>query len=74
MIYQGKTREEEGLEIEAARLKLTRKYGSKSTNKLIAGDNLSVLKNFYENKSIKGKVELIYIDPPFWHRPRFCRF
>jgi len=65
LIYQGKVKEEEVLKIKAAQLKLTKKYGSKSTNKLIAGDNLSILKNLYENKNIKGRVELIYIDPPF---------
>ncbi|MEX0916919.1 MAG: transcriptional repressor LexA [Candidatus Paceibacterota bacterium] len=65
LIYRGKTKEEEVFEIDAARLNLTGKYGSKSINKLIAGDNLGILKNLYENKNIKGKVELIYIDPPF---------
>ena len=40
-------------------------------NLLIFGDNLQILKTFYENKDplvkdkIKGKVKLIYIDPPF---------
>ena len=65
LIYRGKIKEEEVLEIKAAQLKLTKKYGSKSVNKLIAGDNLGVLKNLYENKNIKNNVELIYIDPPF---------
>jgi len=40
-------------------------------NLLVFGDNLQILKTFYENKDplvkdkIKGKVKLIYIDPPF---------
>lgn len=40
-------------------------------NMLIFGDNLQFLKNIYENEDplikdkIKGKVRLIYIDPPF---------
>ena len=40
-------------------------------NMLVFGDNLQFLKNIYENDDpliqdkIKGKVRLIYIDPPF---------
>lgn len=34
-------------------------------NMLIQGDNLKVLKSFLENPEVKGKVRLIYIDPPF---------
>jgi adenine-specific DNA-methyltransferase len=34
-------------------------------NMLIFGDNLIALKLLYKNSSIKGKVRLIYIDPPF---------
>lgn len=40
-------------------------------NLLIFGDNFQVLKTFYENidemikNKVKGKVKLIYIDPPF---------
>lgn len=40
-------------------------------NLLVFGDNLQILKTLYENKDlliknkIKGKVKLIYIDPPF---------
>lgn len=34
-------------------------------NMLIFGDNLTALKLLYQNSSIKGKVRLIYIDPPF---------
>lgn len=41
------------------------------TNLLIFGDNLQILKTFYYNEDsiiknkIKGRVKLIYIDPPF---------
>ena len=40
-------------------------------NMLVFGDNLQLLKNIYENEDplikdkIKGKVKIIYIDPPF---------
>lgn len=40
-------------------------------NMLVFGDNLQLLKNIYENEDpvikdkVKGKVKIIYIDPPF---------
>jgi len=40
-------------------------------NRLIEGDNLSVLKALYDDPSIKGKVRLVYIDPPFSTKRKF---
>lgn len=46
-------------------------YSKDWNNLLVFGDNLQILKTFNENKDplvknkIKGKVKLIYIDPPF---------
>src|SRR3989344_446333 len=34
-------------------------------NMLILGDNLEILKKLLSNNSIRGKIKLIYIDPPF---------
>jgi len=34
-------------------------------NKLVFGDNLQALKFMLKNPEVKGKVRLIYIDPPF---------
>ena len=36
-----------------------------SRNKLIQGDNLEVLKALLEDYNLKGKIDLVYIDPPF---------
>jgi adenine-specific DNA-methyltransferase len=36
-----------------------------SPNKLIFGENLLVLKNLIEKQGLAGKIDLIYIDPPF---------
>ncbi|WP_086047894.1 site-specific DNA-methyltransferase [Hugenholtzia roseola] len=36
-----------------------------SPNKLIFGENLLVLKNLVEKQNFVGKIDLIYIDPPF---------
>lgn len=35
------------------------------SNKLIFGDNLTVLKSLLYKHNLKGKIDLIYIDPPF---------
>ena len=46
-------------------------YSKDWHNLLVFGDNLQTLKTFYEDKDplikgkVKGKVKLIYIDPPF---------
>ena len=34
-------------------------------NKLIKGDNLKILKSLLEDYNLKGKIDLVYIDPPF---------
>ncbi len=41
------------------------------TNKLIFGDNLQVLKELMYDQGVKGKVKLIYIDPPFATKQEF---
>jgi site-specific DNA-methyltransferase (adenine-specific)/adenine-specific DNA-methyltransferase len=35
------------------------------TNRLIFGDNLQVMKRLLDDPQVKGKVKLVYIDPPF---------
>ncbi|MCC6442484.1 MAG: site-specific DNA-methyltransferase [Armatimonadetes bacterium] len=34
-------------------------------NKLYLGDNLPILKHLYEDRNIRGKVQVVYIDPPY---------
>lgn len=72
LIYAGKAREEDIIaDTLAAPLQEVRTFNSDNkfdddwTNKLIFGDNLMALKSLYEDPKIKGKVKLIYIDPPF---------
>ncbi len=36
-----------------------------SPNKLIFGENTLVLKNLIEKQNLAGKIDLVYIDPPF---------
>jgi adenine-specific DNA-methyltransferase len=59
------------LEVSGSALKEITSYEKKdlgdkdSFNRLILGDNLTVLKSLMLDPSVKGKVRLIYIDPPF---------
>jgi adenine-specific DNA-methyltransferase len=36
-----------------------------SSNRLIFGDNLGILRNLLNDRSVSGKIQLVYIDPPF---------
>lgn len=60
LTYEGKKEEKEILAIESAKVQLVWGEG---TNKLYYGDNLSILASLIPN--YKGKVRLIYIDPPY---------
>jgi site-specific DNA-methyltransferase (adenine-specific)/adenine-specific DNA-methyltransferase len=76
--FSGKMRKEDILsdtdEVTNVPFQLDKEFGTeddKWSNKLIFGDNLQILKSLYYNTDplirdeIKGKVQLIYIDPPF---------
>ena len=79
LTYAGKAREEDIIaDTLAAPLQEVRTFNSDQkfddwTNKLVFGDNLMVLKSLYENPEIKGKVKLIYIDPPFATKQDFMK-
>jgi adenine-specific DNA-methyltransferase len=49
----------------AAKLRVADAVGDSRKNKLILGDNLSILKTLSSDPSVRGSVNLIYIDPPF---------
>jgi len=69
LTYADKEREEDILaDTFAVPLQPVKTFGSNGdgwTNKLIFGDNLQVLKTLMNAPEVKGKVRLIYIDPPF---------
>jgi DNA modification methylase len=80
LVYAGKGRKEEILSTtKAAPLQKVRTFNSGNKfeddweNKLILGDNLKVLKSLADNTEIKGKVKLIYIDPPFATKKDFMK-
>ena len=61
--YPNKKTESQILNTEKATLEI--QTGQGAVNKLIQGDNLAVLKSLLEDYDLGGKVDLIYIDPPF---------
>ncbi|MGB5592447.1 MAG: site-specific DNA-methyltransferase [Crocosphaera sp.] len=62
--YEGKLSEETILNLPSATCVMLGKVG-KEINRLYYGDNFSILLSFLQDSNIKGKVKLIYIDPPF---------
>jgi len=64
LIYESKNLEEDILE-KTENTPLFSVSGKSSVNKLIQGENLSVLKTLLTDFKLKGKADLVYIDPPF---------
>src|SRR3989338_7753675 len=62
LTYENKKREKDILD-KTPRAELRLISGEGAVNKLIHGDNLSILKTLLDD--YQGKVDLIYIDPPF---------
>ncbi|MBI3836498.1 MAG: site-specific DNA-methyltransferase [Planctomycetia bacterium] len=69
LIYPGKiTRDELLHQIAPAKMRRTSIFGENCQirkNRLYHGDNLPVLKTFYLDQEICGRVQLVYIDPPY---------
>jgi adenine-specific DNA-methyltransferase len=70
--YSGKDSEKDVLtSATGARLRVVRKHGeigfsdSDWTNMLVLGDNFQVLGALIQEDSVRGRVRLVYIDPPF---------
>ncbi|GAB4441001.1 MAG: hypothetical protein Fur0044_37450 [Anaerolineae bacterium] len=62
--YEGKRTNAEILATAPAAIKILRQ-SHEAENRLYYGDNLPILASFLYDDSIRGKVRLIYIDPPF---------
>jgi len=75
LVYAGKDREEDILAdtmaVPLQPIKTFGKNGNGWTNKLIFGDNLQAMKSLLDNPEVKGRVKLIYIDPPFATKQEF---
>lgn len=65
LTYPGKASEIEILTTEAAQTKLLWQNTQPHLNRLYYGDNLPILASLLTESSIKDKIKLIYIDPPF---------
>jgi len=64
LVYPGKRTEQEVLST-AEKAVLRPRSPSLSANKLILGENLAVLRSLLEDYGLAGRVDLVYIDPPF---------
>lgn len=63
--YPGKSTEEEIVATRPVELKLLWQNPVNHPNRLYYGDNLSILASLLDDPSVRGKVRLVYIDPPF---------
>ena len=68
--YAGKRLEHEILQTKPAPIKTLWQGGTgiedaQAANRLYYGDNFPILASLLQESSIRGKVQLIYIDPPF---------
>ena len=68
--YAGKRPEHEILQTEPALINAlwqggAEKDDAQAPNHLYYGDNFPILASLLQEPSIRGKVQLIYIDPPF---------
>ncbi len=61
--YPGKTPENILMKLEPAQLSLL--WSNTPENRLYYGDNLPILAHLLNDTTIKGKIKLVYIDPPF---------
>ena len=79
LVYAGKEREEDiiantwGVPLQAVKTFNLPKTDPRPewTNRLIFGDNLQVMKRLLDDPEVKGKVKLVYIDPPFTSQTLF---
>ncbi|WP_129678384.1 site-specific DNA-methyltransferase [Candidatus Chloroploca sp. Khr17] len=65
LAYEGKVPEDEILTMAMARTTQLWTGNPESPNRLYFGDNLALLASLMHDTNVKGKVKLIYIDPPF---------
>jgi len=65
LTYDGKASVAQVVDTKAAEIKCLWKGEGGSQNGLYFGENLGILAQLMEEPNIKGKVRLVYIDPPF---------
>lgn len=63
--YKDKSNEDEILQTTPANISVLWSPEVETTNRLYYGDNLPILASMLNDKNIKGKIRLIYIDPPY---------
>lgn len=79
LVYANKKRREDvladtlGVPLQAIRIFGTSEQVGEWVNRLIFGDNLQAMKALLDDPDLKGKVKLVYIDPPFATKRDFGR-
>lgn len=63
--YEGKMPVEDIFKIQPANLNHIISVEGYPRNQLIYGDNLNVLRTLLNNENVAGKINLVYIDPPY---------
>jgi adenine-specific DNA-methyltransferase len=69
--YEGKTPTSDILATPPAELTCLRRSPSAHDNRLYFGDNLPILARLLRDRTVRGHVRLIYIDPPFSTQSHF---
>lgn len=46
------------------------KHEANCSNRMIPGDSLVAMTSLAEKERLRGKVQMIYLDPPVWHQVR----
>jgi len=69
--YPGKKTTAEILDTSPAKYSLAWRPGTATDNTLFYGDNLGILAALLQDSSVRGKVRLVYIDPPYATRSVF---
>ncbi|PKM84879.1 MAG: hypothetical protein CVU86_05210 [Firmicutes bacterium HGW-Firmicutes-11] len=60
-----------GREQDAERFVLSEIIGKESVNRLVRSDNLDFMEYLLKQRDMAGKVDLIYIDPPFFSKSNY---
>ena len=69
--YEGKTSEASALHAPPSRCSLRWSGSTASANRLYFGDNLGILAGLAQDAKVRGRVKLVYIDPPFATKSAF---
>lgn len=68
---EGKELYEAMLDEEHSKFRITEEYGGMPVNTVSLGDNLDYMIYLLKEKNMAGKIQLIYVDPPFFSSGKY---